>query len=258
MRTLIPLALTLLVDAAHAETPAPDPKDPKEFVLQKGERKDPKSAKLKSTATEAAMRLTVVDKEKGAGIAGVVVCFTGPDGKKYYADETDADGYTELLVPISQTYEITYLSLGRSDVTAKATVDGRPNHNINLTLRYKRFVGAEGEEKPRVVLDDVFFDSGNAKLRPESMPRLERIYQYMAHKKSLRIEISGHTDNKGVAKENKTLSLARAQACKDYLVKKGIDGSRIVAVGHGDEQPIAQNDTEEGRQKNRRIEAIEL
>jgi OmpA-OmpF porin, OOP family len=250
---ILPIALVASA-AAHSETPKAQ--DSKEFVLEKGERKDPSGAKLKPTDTEAAVRLTVVDKETGAGIPGVVVSLTA-GGKSYYADETDAKGFTELLVPISQTYEVTYISLGTSDVTAKATVDGRPNHNINLTLRYKRFRG-EGEPAPRVVLEDVYFDSGKAKLRAESMPRLDRIFEYMRHKKGVRIEISGHTDNLGNAKENKELSRDRAQACRDYLVKKGIDKSRIVAVGHGDEKPIASNDAEEGRQKNRRIEAIEL
>lgn len=253
MRHLIPIALMLMASAA-AQSESPAPKDTKEFVLQKSDRKE---GKLKPTDTEAAMRLTVVDKETTAGIPGVVVCFSAPDGKKYYANETDKDGYTELLVPISQTYEITYLSLGTSEITAKATVDERPNHNINLTLRYRRFRG-EGEAQPRVVLEDVFFDSGKAQLRPESLPRLDRIFEFMTHKKGVRIEISGHTDNKGVAKENKALSKKRAQACRDYLVKRGIKGARIVAVGSGDEKPIASNDTEEGRQKNRRIEAIEL
>jgi OOP family OmpA-OmpF porin len=79
----------------------------------------------------------------------------------------------------------------------------------------------------------------------------------MTHKKTARVEISGHTDNVGSAKANKALSLKRAQACRDYLVSKGVDGSRIAAIGAGDERPIASNDSEDGRQKNRRIEVTE-
>ncbi|MFI5301922.1 MAG: OmpA family protein, partial [Polyangiales bacterium] len=81
---------------------------------------------------------------------------------------------------------------------------------------------------------------------------------YLTHKKSARIEISGHTDNVGNPKTNKALSEKRAQACRDYLISKGIDGARVQAIGYGDERPIAPNDTEDGRQKNRRIEATEL
>ena len=254
--TFIPVALMLCASAAQSQSDA-GPRDAKEFVLHKS---DPaaapkKASKIKPTATEAALKLSVVAKDTGAGIPGVVVVLTAPDEKKFYSDETDADGYTELLVPISKTYQITYLSLGRSEVTAKATVDDKPNHNVNLTLRYQRYRGAGA---PRFVLDGVYFDSGNAKLRPESLPRLDSVVEYMTHKKSARIEISGHTDNVGNPKGNKDLSERRAQVCRDYLVSKGIDAARVTAVGNGEERPIASNDTEEGRQKNRRIEATEL
>jgi OOP family OmpA-OmpF porin len=62
----------------------------------------------------------------------------------------------------------------------------------------------------------------------------------------------------GDANANKSLSEKRARACRDYIVSKGIDAGRVTAVGYGDEQPIASNDTTEGRQLNRRIEATEL
>src|SRR5205823_3839190 len=115
-----------------------------------------------------------------------------------------------------------------------------------------------GREPAPVVLDGLQFDTGKAQLRPESLPRLDSVAEYMAHKASLRIQISGHTDNVGNPKENKDLSLRRAQSCRDYLVSKGIDAARIVVVGHGEEMPIASNLSEEGRQQNRRIEATEL
>jgi outer membrane protein OmpA-like peptidoglycan-associated protein len=80
----------------------------------------------------------------------------------------------------------------------------------------------------------------------------------MMHRTSARIRVSGHTDNLGNPKKNQALSEARAKSVRDYLMARGIDGSRIEAVGYGDQQPVASNDTEEGRQQNRRIEAIEL
>ncbi len=249
-------AVLFLSSAAARSQTAGTPADPKTFDIHKTEHKEPKKpSKVKSSATEAALRFTVVDKKTGAAIPGVVVLLTAPDGKKIYADETDADGDSELLVPINQTYDITYLSLGRSDVTAKAAVDGTANHNIHLTLRYQRLSGAAA---PRVVLEGLEFDSGKAQLRADAKPRLDHVFEYLAHKKSARIEISGHTDNVGNAKTNKELSLRRAQACRDYLVSKGIAPDRVVAVGKGDEAPVASNDTEEGRQQNRRIEATEL
>jgi outer membrane protein OmpA-like peptidoglycan-associated protein len=80
----------------------------------------------------------------------------------------------------------------------------------------------------------------------------------MTHRPSVRIEISGHTDNVGKAESNKDLSRRRAEACKKYLVDKGIAANRIETIGVGSDQPIAPNDTPDGRQRNRRIEAKEL
>ena len=156
-------------------------------------------------------------------------------------------------MPVGQRYEITYLSLGRRDIAATVPVDDKPNQSVKLTLRYKR----ELPEKP-FIMAGVNFDTGKATIRPESVANLDAVVEFMAHKKTARIEISGHTDNVGNAKTNKTLSAKRAQACRDYIVSKGIDKKRLDAVGFGDEHPIAPNDTDEGRQKNRRIEAKEL
>jgi OmpA-OmpF porin, OOP family len=215
-----------------------------------------KASKLAPTKTEALMKFLVIDKEKGA-IEGIVISMTAPDGKKYYTEETDDSGYAEVLVPVAQKYEVVYVSLGRKDITATYDVTNEPNQNIKLTLRYKGWV-PEKSGPQRVVLDGVNFDTNKATLRPESLPRLDRVVEYMTHKKKVRIQISGHTDNVGKKAANKTLSEKRAQSCRDYVISKGIDGGRIEAVGYGDERPVAPNDSDEGRQKNRRIEATEL
>lgn len=222
------------------------------------------ASKIKPTEKEAAVRLFVTDKDKGA-VPGVVVELMGPGGTKFVADETDAEGYAELLVPNGQTYDIVFLSLGRTDIASKIEVPNEPTLRLNLTVRYKRWDppantqakrGASGA--PRFVLTGVEFETGKATLRKESYPKLDSVLDYMTHKRSARVEISGHTDNVGNPKANKTLSQKRADAVKHYLVSKGIDGARIEAVGYGDALPIAPNETEEGRQKNRRIEATEL
>ena len=198
------------------------------------------------------MKLVVVDKDKGP-IKGVVILLTGPDKKKYFTEPTDSEGYAEVLVPVGKRYDITFLSLGRREIAATVPVDNEPSQSVKLTLRYKR----EIPEKP-FILAGVNFDTAKATIRPESFPRLDVVVEFMGHKKSARVEISGHTDNVGNAKANKTLSEKRAQACRNYIVSKGIDKKRLEAVGFGDERPIAPNDTDEGRQKNRRIEAKEL
>jgi outer membrane protein OmpA-like peptidoglycan-associated protein len=214
--------------------------------------------KLAPSKTEALLKLVVVDKDKGP-LQGIVVSLNGADGKKFYAPETDAVGYAEVLVPVGQKYEIVYLGLGHKEIAATAAVDDQPKLTMKLTLRFKGFSAARAKsDPPRFVLDGVNFDTGKASLRPDSFPRLDGVVEYMTHKKSTRIEISGHTDNVGNPKGNKALSEKRASACRDYVISKGVDGSRVQAVGYGDERPVAPNDTEAGRQQNRRIEATEL
>ena len=255
--TTIAVMVLAASTAAYAAPPASPASDEKrEFRLQDTHTaKDAHGAtasKIKPTGTEAAMKLFVVDKDKGP-VKGVVIFLTGPDKKKYYAEPTDSDGYTELLVPVAQKYDVTFLSLGRREIAATVPVADEPQQSVKLTLRYKR----EGAEKP-FILAGVNFDTAKATIRPESFPQLDAVVEFMVHKKNARIEISGHTDNVGNAKANKTLSEKRAQACRNYIVSKGIDKKRLSAVGFGDERPIAPNDSEEGRQRNRRMEAKEL
>ena len=250
-------AMVLCAATAATAAPAPGAADEKpEFKLQDTHTaKDAhgaRASKIAPTRTQAAMKLFVVDKDKGP-VKGVVMFLTGPDKKKYYAEPTDGEGYAELLVPVGQKYDITFLSLGRREIAATVPVADEPNQSVKLTLRYKR----ERPEQP-FILAGVNFDTAKATIRPESFARLDEVVDFMAHKKEARVEISGHTDNVGDPKANRTLSEKRAQACRNYIVSKGIDKKRLDAIGFGDERPIAPNDTDEGRQKNRRIEAKEL
>lgn len=234
------------------------PPDANEFVLQKSNEakgaSGAKASKIQATKTEAALKFFVVEKDKGP-VKGVVICPSAPGGARYCTEETDADGYAEVLVPVGQKYDVTYLSLGmvRGDVVASVSVTSEPKQTIKLTLRYKRL-----PPPPPFVLKGIVFDTAKHTLRPESFPRLDVVYEFLNLKKSARIEISGHTDNVGNPKINKPLSARRAEACRGYLITKGIDGSRIVAVGHGAERPVVPNDSDENRQTNRRIEVVEL
>ena len=106
----------------------------------------------------------------------------------------------------------------------------------------------------KIVLNNIFFDFDKSTLRPESTNELERLVKLMNDNATLKIEISGHTDSKGAADYNKTLSESRAKAVVDYLVKAGIKAERLTFIGYGKEQPMATNDTDEGRQQNRRTE----
>ena len=229
-------------------------------------------SEIEATRTQAAMRLFVVDRDSGP-IEGVVIKLTSADGSAYYTGETDSAGYGEVLVPVGQRYQIEYLSLGHRNTSASVEVPEGPNQDIRLTMRYRRLRPPppvqipEPEAAPqaepeapaeRFVLDGIVFGSGSATIQEESFPRLDRVVEYMTHMPSSRIRVAGHTDNVGNPRRNQQLSEQRAQAIRQYLVDHGIDGGRIEAVGYGDTQPVASNDTEEGRQQNRRIEAVEL
>ena len=100
------------------------------------------------------------------------------------------------------------------------------------------------------------FDSGKAELKPGSHARLRVISEAMRKWPDLQIEIGGHTDNRGSEQNNQRLSLERAEAVQRHLVDTftWISDARLSAVGYGPAQPIAENDTEEGRAQNRRVE----
>lgn len=254
--TLTLAALALAADAAAVRAAGPDAATANDFVLHDSstarEAHGASTSKIKATRTSAAMKFLAIDKDKGP-IKGVVITLTGPSGTTYYTEETDAEGYAEVLVPVGVKYDVAYLSLGRRDIATTVTVTDEPNQNVKLTLRYKR-----QPPPPPFVLSGVTFDTAKATIRPESFSRLDIVVEFMRYKKRARVEIAGHTDNVGNRKANRTLSEKRAQACRDYVVSKGIDRDRIDAVGFGDERPLVPNDSDEGRQKNRRIEAREL
>lgn len=101
---------------------------------------------------------------------------------------------------------------------------------------------------------NVVFESGSATIAPSSYVALDRMVALMTTDSTLNLVINGHTDNTGNPSLNKVVSLGRAKSAKDYLINKGIDSSRISAVGYGQNKPKASNNTEEGRMANRRVE----
>ena len=106
----------------------------------------------------------------------------------------------------------------------------------------------------KITLNNVFFDFDKNELKQESFVELDKLADLLKKNPTVKIEISGHTDNKGDKKYNLTLSQKRAESVVNYLVQKGIAAARLVAKGYGDTMPIAPNDTEENKAKNRRTE----
>ena len=110
------------------------------------------------------------------------------------------------------------------------------------------------EQGKSIVLEGVTFATGSARLTESSRATLDKVVETLNSEKDIEVEIRGYTDNTGNYDKNVILSARRAEAVKNYLVGKGIDGRRIQTKGYGPENPIAPNDTPEGRAKNRRIE----
>lgn len=105
-----------------------------------------------------------------------------------------------------------------------------------------------------ILLNNVFFVQGKALLKSESYPELDRLVQIMMENPAIRIELEGHTDNVGNKAALLKLSEERVQAVKNYLEGKGIKKDRITGKGYGGSRPLAPNDTNENRQRNRRVE----
>ncbi len=104
----------------------------------------------------------------------------------------------------------------------------------------------------------ITFDVGKATIKPESMGEINRIVQLMNENPTLKFSVEGHTDSTGNATSNQTLSEQRSQAIVAKLVELGIAADRLTAVGKGQNSPIADNSTDEGRAKNRRVEFVKL
>ncbi len=105
-----------------------------------------------------------------------------------------------------------------------------------------------------VRLDKIYFDFDKTTLRDDSFSELNKVVKMLEDNPDIKIEIAGHTDNKGSDTYNRNLSQGRAEAVRDYLLSKWVSDKRVVATGYGEDKPEVSNNTEEGRQTNRRVE----
>lgn len=111
-------------------------------------------------------------------------------------------------------------------------------------------------DKDGFIALDIHFATGKAEILPESRPVVDEIVALMKSRPDWRVGVEGHTDDTGTPASNKTLSEARAKAVAGAIAAAGIDSSRLEPAGHGQERPIGDNRTEEGRAKNRRVEIV--
>lgn len=162
---------------------------------------------------------------------------------------TDPEGYAAFLISGNREYGITVSEEDYAFRSYKIILDQGIDQDVTDTIRM-----APIRNHNRIILENVQFETGEAQLLEASDVELNELAEYLTTNPDITIALTGHTDNVGQAADNLTLSQKRADAVKTYLIKHGIEGTRIEALGMGETQPIAPNDTPEGRQRNRRTE----
>ena len=106
----------------------------------------------------------------------------------------------------------------------------------------------------KVILNNIFFDTNKFDIKPESIPELQKLLEFLTYNPTVHVEVSGHTDDAGNDQINQVLSENRAKSVYQFLITNKIDPSRLVFKGYGKMQPVAPNTSDEGRRKNRRTE----
>jgi len=188
-----------------------------------------------STKDGVMAQIEFIDVDQSKVVATTLSNDTGsytarlPEGKAYGV-EINARGYLFFLDMV--------------DITGE-----KPEEPIRRDFNLEKV-----EVGTKVVLENIFFETNKATLKPESYPQLEQVLKFLNSNSTVRMEISGHTDNVGSLKLNTNLSQARAESVVRYLVERGIDPSRLDSKGYAFSQPVAPNDTPEGRARNRRVE----
>jgi len=163
---------------------------------------------------------------------------------------SDSSGNYEIKLPEPKVYAIEINASGYLyylDILNYSAETGDEKLQQDFFLK-------QVEVGTRVVLNNIYFETGKAVLRPESFEALDQVLRFLENNPSLTLEISGHTDNTGSLRINQKLSRDRAAAVVNYLVGKGILAEMLESKGYADTQPVAENSTTEGRTQNRRVE----
>ncbi|NMD00768.1 MAG: OmpA family protein [Bacteroidales bacterium] len=205
-----------------------------------------RSQNLNPTEDKALLNIKVTNFSSKALSGETVMFISKKDGKEYIV-KSSATGNAQLLLPEGSKYDIKYRDFMEQQEYSSIEIPSQPGaFTYDLTIKF--------EPAKTYTLKNVHYETGKATLTQDSYPALNNLYEALKEKPTLEIEIAGHTDNIGTYEKNLTLSQERANSVKKYLVAKGINANRITAKGYADTQPVASNDDETGRAKNRRTE----
>ncbi|HPH86357.1 MAG TPA: OmpA family protein, partial [Ferruginibacter sp.] len=180
-----------------------------------------------------------------------IIVFKSKINNKEFQGITNETGKFTVRLPAGDEYEI--FILGFKDSTSYNVLK-IPATTGNAYYKKPFVVNIQFQPSKTFVLEDCNFDFGKATLQETSFTVLDELVAYLNRKDEERIEIGGHTDNVGKPASNLKLSLDRANAVRDYLIGKGINPERLTAKGYGMTEPVAENNTEDGRAQNRRTE----
>ena len=208
------------------------------------------------------------DADNDGVMDGVDKCPNTPAGAKVDTTgcpvDADGDGVTDAADRCPNTPAGTKVDGSGCPIT-DSDKDGIPDSNDKCPgTPAGLLVGPNGcvilfeEGKKSVTLEGVTFELNKASLTLNAQKVLDLVAQSLQASKGFNVEVAGHTDSTGGRTLNTRLAQARAQSVKDYLVKKGVDASRLTAKGYGPDRPVATNKTPEGRAQNRRVELIKL
>ena len=161
------------------------------------------------------------------------------------------DGTYFIVLPLGNNYGCFAEKDGYYPVSSNIDLS-KTNESKDIEYNFKLLKIIENSP---ILIKNVFFGYDKYELEPESFPELNRLAEMLKKTdEKIKIQIMGHTDNQGTDNYNFTLSKNRAEAVSNYLINKGCSPIRISAKGYGKSNPISNNETEEGKAQNRRVE----
>jgi OOP family OmpA-OmpF porin len=190
----------------------------------------------------------VTDAQSGETIPAVITFEPQESTAEPATVRSSREGYSVDITSVNK-YRLRIEASGYISVLEKLDIESFEMNNLEMNFQLQPI-----EVGTTVNLRDVLFEQSKTTLLPESYAELDLVVAFLKANPNVHIELSGHTDNRGVPFQNVKLSQGRVDTVRDYLVSQGIDRKRISGKGYGGSKPIASNNTEETRRLNRRVE----